>query len=125
LYPSITQPVQIALALLGTSEDGKIGREEFAHDVCKNGGLVKLGDGDGVIRCGGGSIDTVSAVSSNDGCDVGEDAGEDGAASVYSMVTTTGGRAGCAFIILCCEFDDDTASYVALSDLVSHDCEHA
>jgi hypothetical protein len=41
------------------------------------------------------------------------------------MVITIGVAAGCAFAILSGEGSSGSALYVALSDLVSHDCEDA
>jgi hypothetical protein len=111
LYPSITQPVHIAFMLPELSEDGNIGREEFAHDACENDGLAKLDDGDGVFI--GGVIVITTGVCGTPSCEGG------------SMVITTGVGDGCAFAALSCEGGNGPALYVALSDLVSHDCEDA
>jgi hypothetical protein len=97
--------------LPGLSEDGNIGREEFAHDACENDGLAKLDNGDGVFRGGVMVITTgVCGTPSSEG---------------GSMVITIGVAAGCAFAILSGEGSSGSALYVALSDLVSHDCEDA
>jgi hypothetical protein len=69
LYPSITQPVHIAFILPELSEDGNIGREEFAHDACENDGLVKLDDGDGMFR--GGLMVITTGVCATPSCEGG------------------------------------------------------
>jgi hypothetical protein len=93
------------------SEDGNIGREEFAHDACENDSLAELDDGNGVFR--GGQMVIMTGVCATPSCEGG------------SMVIKIGVGAGCAFATLSCEGGLGPTLYVALSDLVSHDCEHA